>query len=305
MRISRRVFVTCVLAMTAIVDFPSAEAQTSVKVVTSFSILTDMVKNVGGDLVDVTTLVGPNADVHTYQPTPADARAVAGAKLLVVNGFDFEGNWVGRLTKAANFKGVRVTATEGVSSYSMTEIEDGKKVKVTDPHAWQDLRRGMTYVRNIADGLIAADPTRAAQYRANADTYLAKLRELDTWVMTELSTIPKEKRKVITSHDAFGYFGRRYSVTFKAPVGISTDAEASAKDVGALITQIRKENIRAIFVENMSDPRLLQMLASEAGAAVGGTLYADALSDAGGPVPTYIDMFRHNVTQLVAAMRRN
>lgn len=305
MRILRRVFVACVLAVTPTLAFQPAEAQTPVKVVASFTILTDMVKNVGSELVDVTTLVGPNGDVHTYQPTPADARAVAGANLLVVNGFDFEGTWIGRLTKAVSFKGERVIATKGMTSYSMTEIEDGKKVKVTDPHAWQDLRRGMTYVQNIADGLVAADPAHAARYRANAETYLARLRELDTWVVAELSAIPKEKRKVITSHDAFGYFARRYGVTFKAPVGVSTETEASAKDVGALITQIRKEGIRAIFVENMSDPRLLQMLASEAGAAVGGTLYADALSDAGGPVPTYVDMFRHNVAQLAAAMKMN
>lgn len=302
MSLSRRLLLA--LALAAALSPGAAGAQAPVKVVASFSILADMVKNVGGEHVEVTALVGPDGDAHVYQPTPADARAVASAQVLVVNGFGFEG-WMDRLVKAAAFKGVRMVATEGMTSYSMTEIEDGKKTKVTDPHAWQDLQRGMVYVRNIVDGLAKADPARAPLYRANGDAYLAKLRELDAWIVAELAAIPKEKRQVITSHDAFAYFGRRYSVSFKAPVGFSTESEASAKDVAALIRQIERQKIRAIFIENMSDPRLLQQLASEAGAAVGGTLYADALSSSEGPAPTYIDMFRHNVGQLVAAMRQN
>lgn len=304
MRSSRRSFIAMALVAVSFLLAAEASAQAPLKVVASFSILADMVKNIGGEHVEVTTLVGPDGDAHVYQPTPADARAVATARVLVVNGFDFEG-WMGRLVKATNFKGVHVVATRGVSSHSMIEIEEGKKRKVIDPHAWQDLQRGMTYVRNIADGLASADPARAEQYKANAEAYLGKLRELDAWIVAELAAIPKERRKVITSHDAFAYFGRRYGITFRAPVGVSTESEASAKDVAALITQIRKESIRAIFVENMSDPRLLQQLASEAEAAVGGTLYADALSGPSGPASSYIDMFRHNVTQLVTAMRSN
>lgn len=302
MSLSRRALLALVLA--AALTPGAAGAQAPVKVVASFSILADMVKNVGGEHVEVTALVGPDGDAHVYQPTPADARAVTAAQVLVVNGFGFEG-WMDRLVKAAAFKGVRVVTTDGMTSYSMTEVEDGKKTKVTDPHAWQDLQRGMVYVRNIVDGLVKADPARAALYRANGDTYIAKLRELDAWIVAELATIPKEKRQVITSHDAFAYFGRRYGVSFKAPVGFSTESEASAKDVAALIRQIERQKIRAIFIENMSDPRLLQQLASEAGAAVGGTLYADALSPSDGPASTYIDMFRHNVGQLVAAMQQN
>lgn len=302
MFVSRRTLLAVVLA-TVLAPHP-VDAQTSVKVVASFSILTDMVKNVGGEHVEVTSLVGPDGDAHVYQPTPADARAIATAQVLIVNGFGFEG-WMDRLVKVAAFKGVRVVATQGVTSHTMTEIEGGKKTKVTDPHAWQDLQRGMVYVRNVVEGLAKADPARASLYRANGDAYLAKLRELDAWIVTELSAVPKEKRQVITSHDAFAYFGRRYGVSFKAPVGFSTESEPSAKDVAALITQIQRQKIRAIFIENMSDPRLLQQLASEGGAAVGGTLYADALSAPDGPAATYIDMFRHNVRQLVPAMRQN
>jgi zinc/manganese transport system substrate-binding protein len=278
-----------------------AIAQAPVKAVASFSILADMVRNVGGEQVEVTTLVGPDGDAHVYQPSPADARAIAEAQVVVVNGFGFEG-WMPRLISAAAFKGVTVVATQGVQPLAMGGGEFNAKAK-TDPHAWQDLQRGMAYVNNIAAGLAAADPARAAHYRANADAYVARLRELDAWVVAELGRIPQDKRRVITAHRAFGYFAHRYGVTFSAPVGLSTAAEASAKDAAALIAQIRNEHIRAVFIENMSDPRLLQMIVHDAGAVIGGTLYADALSGPAGAAPTYIDMFRHNATELVTALR--
>lgn len=277
----------------------AARAQTGLPVVASFSILADMAQNVGGDLAAVRALVGPDADTHVYEPTPSDVRAVAGAKLVIVNGLGFEG-WTQRLIASAGFKGALVTAAKGVATQSM--VDEG--ARIADPHAWQDLQRGMQYVRNIADGFAAADPAHAAQYRANEAAYLARLAELDAWTMAQLAAIPASRRKVITSHDAFGYFGRRYGVTFLAPLGVSTEGEASAKGVAALITQIRRENIRAIFIENMSDPRLLRVLADEGGAIIGDELYADALSRADGPAATYLELFRRNVAALTAAMGR-
>ncbi|SDF37324.1 metal ABC transporter substrate-binding protein [Desulfovibrio legallii] len=271
------------------------------KVAVSFSILGDMVKNVGGDLVRVTTLVGPDADTHVYQPSPADAKAVAQADLVVVNGLHFEG-WMDRLIQTSGYKGTVVIASKGVRTRTMVDAEEGGK-KVTDPHAWQSLDNGRIYVRNIADGLAAADPAHAAAYRKNAGAYLGKIGETEGWVRKTLGGIPRAERKIITSHDAFGYFGEAYGLTLLAPQGLSTEAEASAQDVGALIRQIKAEGIKALFVENMTDPRLVENIARETGARPGGELYADALSGPDGPAPTYLEMFRHNVTLLVKALR--
>ena len=195
-----------------------------------------------------------------------------------------------------------VTASKGVRTRTMVDEEEGGK-KVTDPHAWQSLDNGRIYVRNIADGLAAADPAHAAAYRKNAGMYLGRIGETEGWVRKMLGSVPKAERKIITSHDAFGYFGDAYGLTLLSPQGLSTEAEASARDVGALIRQIKAEGIKALFVENMTDPRLVENIAKETGAKPGGELYADALSGPEGPAPTYLDMFRHNVTVLVKALR--
>jgi len=271
-----------------------------VKVVATFSVLADMVRAVGGDDVAVTALVGPDGDAHVFEPTPADARALAAADLVVENGLGFEG-WIGRLAKAADYKGPLVVATTGIVPRRMEE--DGHDV--TDPHAWQDLSLGRIYVANIAEGLAKADAGHAERYRANAAAYNRRLAELDAWVRAELAQVPEAKRRVITTHDAFGYFGHAYGVAFLAPEGVSTEAEVTGKALGALVGQIRHTGVKALFFENMTDPRLVEQLAREAGATVGGTLYVDALSPPGGPAPSYVDMFRHNVPALVAAMRRN
>ncbi len=194
-----------------------------------------------------------------------------------------------------------VVASTGVAPL---EIAEGGRT-VPDPHAWQDLAQGRIYVANIADGLIRVDPAHAAVYRANAGRYARTLAELDRWVRARLAAVPPDKRRVITSHDAFGYFGRAYGITFLAPEGINTDAEVTARDLARLVVQVRKTHVRAIFLENMSDPRLVEQLAAETGAPVGGTLYVDALSRADGPAPTYVAMFRHNVPMLTAAMLAN
>jgi zinc/manganese transport system substrate-binding protein len=286
-----------------------ARAANKIKVVASFSILEDLVKNVGGDRVEVTSLVGPNGDVHVYQPTPADVKAVSAADLVVVNGLGMEG-WMERLVQTSGYKGPIVVATKGIKPREMTKEEEeahehGAKHKhEIDPHAWQDLGNGIIYVNNIAKGLSTVDPAGAAIYQANATAYKAKLSDLDRWVKTEFAAIPKAKRRMITSHDALGYFGAAYGVEIRSPLGFSTESEAAAGDIARLIKQIRQEKITAVFIENITDPRLMQQVAKESGVSLGGELYSDSLSKADEPAPTYIEMFKNNVTKIVAAMRQ-
>jgi zinc/manganese transport system substrate-binding protein len=269
----------------------SAQADGRVKVVATFSILGDLVREVGGDAVEVTTLVGPDGDAHTYQPKPTDARALASAKVLVSNGLGFEG-WIDRLSEAAGFKGVRIVASAGAPAES-------------DPHCWQDVACTRRYVANIAEGLASADPTNAALYRTRAAAYDEKLAMLDTWIRREIANVPAAQRQAITGHTAFRYFARAYDVRFSAPTGYSTDAEPTARDVANLIRQVREQKIKAVFVENMTNPALVAEIARDSGASVGPRLYSDALSKPDGPAPTYEAMMRHNVTALVAGMQKN
>ncbi|HEX7924218.1 MAG TPA: metal ABC transporter substrate-binding protein [Bradyrhizobium sp.] len=271
----------------------SARAADRINVVASFSILADMVRNVGGDRVDVTALVGPDGDAHVYAPTPADARKVADAKLLVINGLGFEG-WLPRLLQASGSKAPVVVATKGIMPRKMGGHDD--------PHAWQSVANAKIYVANIRDGLIAAAPDQAAAFKANADAYLAKLEALDREVHEAVAKIPDARRKVISTHDAFGYFADAYGITFFSPLSVSTDSEPSARDIAAIIAQIRVANIPAVFLENISDPRLVERIAAETGAKVGGTLYSDSLTGEKGQAPTYIDMVRHNIKALTSAL---
>jgi zinc/manganese transport system substrate-binding protein len=272
-----------------------AHAQERLKIVASFSILGDFARNVGGDRVEVTTLVGPNGDVHVYEPAPADAKKIAEAKLVIVNGFGLEG-WMPRLVQSSGSKAKIVTATDGISPRI--------KGAAPDPHAWQSVANTKIYVANIRDALVAADPADTAAFRANAEAYLAKLDGLDREVKTAVTSIPAAHRKVITTHGAFGYFGADYGVEFIAPLGISTDSEPSARDIAGIITQIRQAKIPAVFIENISDPRLIQRISAETGARIGGTLYSDSLTDEKGEAPTYIDMVRHNIKALTDALDR-
>ena len=279
----------------------NADAADKVKAVASFSILGDMVKQVGGDRIELVTLVGPDGDAHVFEPTPADAKTLANAQILFVNGLGFEG-WMDRLEKSSGFKGTTVVASNGVKARTMVEEEDGTAEEITDPHAWQSLANGILYVANIRDGLIAADPDGKAIYEANAAKYLDEIAAEDDAVKAALAKLPEDRRKIITSHDAFGYFGAAYGLKVIAPEGVSTEAEASAKDVAKIIRQIKGEHIPAVFMENISDHRLLDQIARETGAKIGGTLYTDALSPPDGRAPTYLDMFRHNVGALTAAL---
>lgn len=299
--LTRRIlFAAAVIALAS-----SAHAQEKLPVVATFSILGDIVGNVGGDRVAVKTLVGPNGDAHVYSPSPADAKTLADARVIVTNGLGFEG-WLARLIKSSNTRAPNVVASKGIKPRKLAgghSHDHGHGHADGDPHAWQSVANVKVYVANIRDGLIAADPAGKGAYEANAAAYLAKLDALDREVRDTVSRIPPERRKIITTHDAFGYFKDAYGVDFIAPQGVSTDSEASARDVARIITQIKKQKIPAVFMENISDPRLLTRIAGETGAKVGGTLYSDSLTDEKGPAPTYIDLIRHNIRTLSAALQ--
>ncbi len=272
-------------------------AAETVKVVASFSILADMTQVVGGEAVTVASLVPVDGDAHQYQPTPSDLTSIHAAVALVENGLGLEG-WMARLPQAAGFKGVRIVAGAAVTPRQMEE--DGRSI--TDPHAWQDPTNAILYVRAIAAGLAKALPDQATAIAARAGAYIAEIEATDRWISSQLAGVPREKRVILTSHDAFGYYGARYGVTLRFVQGISTEGEPSAADLAALIGQIKREHVRAVFVENMTDPRLAATVAREAGAVLGGAVYSDALSAAGGPAATYLEMLRHNTALFVAAM---
>jgi len=293
-----------VLAAATLLVASPAVAQEKLPVVATFSILGDFVKNVGGERVALTTLVGPNGDAHVYSATPADAKNVAAAKVIFINGLGFEG-WIDRLIKASNAKAPVVAATRSIKARRMAGAHShghGHSHDEADPHAWQSVANAKVYATNIRDALIAADPAGKAEYENNTAAYLEKLEALDKEIRSSVAGIPPARRKVITSHDAFGYFKAAYGVDFIAPQGVSTEAEASAKDVAAIIRQINAQKVPAVFLENISDPRLVKRIADETGAKIGGTLYSDALSEEKGPAGTYIDMMRQNLRQFAEAL---
>ena len=268
-------------------------AQDRLNVVASFSIIGDFVRNAGGVRVNVTTLVGPNGDVHVYTPAPADARKIADARLVVINGLGLEG-WLPRLLQSSGSKAPIILATKGI-----TPLRLGSDA---DPHAWQSVANAKIFVANIRDALVAADPADAELFRANADAYSAQLDALDRDVRAAIAQISPDRRKVISTHGAFGYFAASYGVEFIAPEGVSTESEPSARDIARIIAQIKSARIPAVFLENISDPRLMRQIAAETGAKVGGTLFSDALTDEKGPCPTYIEMVRHNIKALTSAL---
>jgi zinc/manganese transport system substrate-binding protein len=278
-----------------------ALAAEKLKAVASFTILADFVREVGGERVEVASLVGPDADAHSFQPSPADARRIKEAKLIVVNGLGFEG-WIDRLLRASGSKATVLVASAGVKPIKEKGGHDHKHDHDADPHAWQDVGNTKLYVAAIRDGLAKADPEGRAAYEANAARYLARLDELERDIRAGIAAIPPARREVITTHDAFGYFGRTYGLTFTAPQGVSTDSEATAADVARIIRQVKARKIPAVFLENVSDRRLADRIAAESGAKVGAKLYSDALSAPGGPAATYLDMMRQNLAALRAAL---
>lgn len=280
---------------------PVHAADKPLRVVANFSILGDMVQQIGGNAVNVTTLVGPDADAHHFEPTPADSKAIAAADIIFVNGLEFEG-WLERLVASSGTQAKVIVASDGVKPRTMEEEGEGK---VIDPHAWQDLSNGRLYIKNISEALIKALPEKAAAINTRAAKYDAEIAALHQKTKDQFARLPKARRKIITSHDAFGYFGAAYGVEFLAPEGISAEAEPSAETVAKLIKQIKDQGVKTVFVENMSNPKLIQQIATETDAKMGGTLYSDALSEASGPAPTYLDMFKSNVPKLVEAIKQN
>lgn len=273
-------------------------ASPPIPVVASFSILGDMVQEIGGEAVTVQTLVGADSDAHGYQPTPQDAAAVSAAKVIFINGLGFEG-WMTRLVKSTGAKGEVVTVSQGISPIRMKE--HGKTI--TDPHAWQNLAYGKIYAQNIAAALIHAVPGQKAMIEKRAADFEKKIHEKDQWVKSQFANIPANQRKIITGHDAFGYFAAAYGIAVLAPQGFSTESEPTAAGVAKLTRQIKEEGVKTFFVENMTNPKLINQLGRDTGAKMGSTLYSDALSAAGGDAPTYLSMFDHNVPQMAAAMR--
>jgi zinc/manganese transport system substrate-binding protein len=290
---SLQFFLAGCLAMTASQLRAQDRLQQPLNVVASFSILADFAGNVGADLVRVTSLVGRNGDVHVYTPAPADAKKIAAAKLVIVNGLGLEG-WLPRLVQSSGGNATIVTATKGI-----TPLMSGS---AADPHAWQSVDNAKIYVANIRDALAAADPAHAAAYRASADRYLAQLDALDAEVRQAVSQIPPAHREAISTHRAFGYFAAAYGIEFIAPLDVSTESEPSARDIADIVTRIRTLKIPAVFLENISDNRLMLRVAAETGARIGGTLYSDSLTDEKGEAPTYIDMVRHNIKVLTSAL---
>ena len=288
------------LALTAL----SAQAQAPIQAVASFSILGDLVRQVGGDRAQVNVLVGPGSDAHVFQPTPAQARLVGQAQVVFSNGLGFEG-WMSRLLKTAGYKGQPVVVSQGIQPIKEAGHDDkkGHDHGETDPHAWQSVGNAKVFVKNIAQGLCRADAAGCDVYDRNAKAYVAKLDALDSEIRAAWAPIPAAQRKVITSHDAFGYYARDFNVKFLAPQGVSTESEASAKGVARLVRQIQQEQIKALFVESISDPRLIAQISHETGVKPSGELFSDSLSTADGAAPTYIDMMRFNTRALTTAVR--
>ena len=276
---------------------PSTYAQAparKLRVVASFSILADMAREVGGDAVDVAALVGPDGDAHVFEPTPADVKRLSNADLVIVNGLRFEG-WIERLVQVSGYRGPVVVASQGITTRLLGSAPD--------PHAWQSLANARRYVDNIRAALVAARPSHAHHIEQRSADYLRRVDALDASVRKRLGQIAPADRHVVTSHDAFGYFAEAYGVSFISAVGWSTGSEASAADVSRIVRQLKGQNVRAVFVENISDARLVQRIAREAGARVGGTLYSDALSPPGTAGDTYLRMFDHNASTLLAALQ--
>ncbi len=274
----------------------SAQTTKPLQVVASFSILADMAREVAGDAAQVHALVGPNADAHVFEPTPADAQRLAKADLVIVNGLHFEG-WIDRLVRASGYRGRVVEATQGIAPR--------RAGRAVDPHAWQSLAHAQRYVENIRAALVAAAPAQASAIDARAKAYSARIAELDARSRAALEAIPREQRRVVSTHDAFGYLGEAYGITFIAPRSWNTDSEASAAGVAAVIRQVRLHQARALFVENITDRRSIERIAQETGAQVGGTLYSDALSAPGQGAATYLEMMAHNVEAIAGALRES
>jgi zinc/manganese transport system substrate-binding protein len=299
------------LLLVALAALPAAPLAAADKptVVATFSVLGDMVANVAGDHIDLVTIVGPNGDTELYQPTLADSRTIAGARIVFVNDLndDFE-PWLEPLLKQSGFTGTKVVASRGAKTITAEEehpISGKEAAPVIDQHAWLDPRNGIVYVKNIAQALERADPANAADYRARAASYVKQLQSVDAWIRTEMTAVPVSKRRIIASHDSLQYLAKACGITLIAINGWTNKSEPSAAELARLARQIEVERVHALFLDSITDPRAMERIAKETGAVITGTLYGDALSAPGGEAGTYIEMIRHDVATLKAGMLKN
>jgi zinc/manganese transport system substrate-binding protein len=290
----RAVSIAIALTLLAVALPLRAQAARPLQVVASFSILADMAREVAGDAAQVQSLVGVNADAHVFEPTPADARRLAKADLVIVNGLHYEG-WIDRLVRSSGYRGPVIEASRGIAPR--------RAGTALDPHAWQSLVHAQRYVENIRAALVAAAPAQAAAIDARAAAYRQRIAALDASARTAFEAVPRDQRRVVSSHDAFGYLGDAYGITFISPRAWNTDSEASAAGVAAVIRQVRQHRARALFVENITDRRSIERIAQETGARVGGMLYADALSPPGGVADSYLHLYAHNVKAIATALQ--
>jgi len=290
-------FIKCFSVFTFIIYSSHAEpASPKLKVAVTFSVLKNLVEEIGGDAVEASSIVPVNGDPHTYQPTPNDAKLIAHADLVVVNGLGFEG-WIDRLISASGYSGVIVNASRGVS-YRLISNPPSQP----DPHAWHDVRNAIIYVSNICNALCNLDPSRSKYFRQREHRFSQELTELHQSIRDSFLPLPESSRQVVTTHDAFWYFGEAYGIKFLSPVGVSTDIEPSAAQIAKLIETIKSTNIRAVFLENITSQKMIQQVSDETGIAIKGTLFADSLSSPDGPAPTYIRMMVHNAGQILAGL---
>jgi zinc/manganese transport system substrate-binding protein len=308
-RTTRRWFQLCGLLTIIASSFGPSRAADKIKVVATFSVIGDMITTVMGDRVELSTLVGPDGDTELYQPSLADGRTVANARILFMNGLNDEFEpWLERLLRQAPFNGTKVVVSRGAKALEADDelTATGKpKAAAIDQHAWLDPRNGIIYVKNIAEALARADPSNADQYRRRAAAYIKELQELNSWAKAELAEVPTAKRRMITSHDSVRYLAHAFGVTLISINGWTNKSEPSAAELAQLTDQIKRERIRALFLDSITDPRTMQRIAQETGAAIGGTLYGDALSKAGGEADTYTKMIRHNVSTIKAGLLKN
>jgi zinc/manganese transport system substrate-binding protein len=298
------------LAVGAVLTLPGvARAADKMKVVATFSVIGDMVTNIAGDLVDLITLIGPDGDIEVYEPTPADIPKLAGARILFMNGLNDEFEpWLPNLMAQAKFAGTKVIVTRGVKAISAEDEHPmgGKpKAVVLDQHAWMNPRNGIIYVKNITEALARIDPGNADTYRTRAASYTQQLKDLDNWAHAEMNAVPAAKRRVLASHDSLQYLATSFGITMISINGWTNKSEPSAADLARLTDQIRREHVKALFLDSITDPRAMERISKETGATIGGTLYGDALSKPDGEAGTYIDMIRHDIATLKAGMLLN
>jgi zinc/manganese transport system substrate-binding protein len=309
MRGRERPFLVLASVAALLVGAAGTQAADKPRVVATFSVIGDMVRNVAGDRVELTTIVGPGGDTELYQPTAADAGAVARAQVLFMNGLNdqFE-PWLEPLLKKADFKGTKVVVSRGAKILTAEDehTSDGReKAAAIDQHAWLDTRNGTVYVKNIAEALARADAANAASYREAAARYTKEIEAAGEWARAEMKTVPAAKRRVISSHDSLQYLAKEFAITLISIHGWTNDTEPSAAQLAALARQIKQERVRALFLDNMTDPRATERVAQETGVTIAGTIYGDALSKPGGEADSYIKMLRHNIAVLKAGMLKN